>query len=278
MLLAVLCFTLLDTIGKRLVGDNLHPLQVVWGRYAFSFLPLLLLPAFSGWARLATQRPGLQAARGLTLIGATLAMFTGLRTLQLADAYALSYVSPVIVAVLSRFVFGERLTRWQHVALALALVGSLVVIRPAFAQAGGAVVFPLLMAVSYATYQVLTRVARRTDDATVCVFYASFVGAALLTLAVPFVWQPMPVAHWAWFVAMGGLGLVGHWLLAVAAHRAPPSLLAPLAYAQLVYAALIDLTIFGAIPDGWTLLGSAIILLGGTLLWCGTCDRRSNSC
>jgi drug/metabolite transporter (DMT)-like permease len=229
----------------------------------------LLLPALSGWARLATQRPGLQLARGVTLIVATLAMFTGLRTLQLADAYALSYVAPVIVAVLSRFVFGERLTRWQHAALALAFAGSLVVIRPAFAQAGSAIVFPLLMAVSYAAYQVLTRVARRTDDATVCVFYASFVGAALLTLAMPFVWQPMSLAHWAWLVAMGGFGLVGHWLLAVAAHRAPPSLLAPLAYAQLVYAALIDLTIFGAIPDGWTLLGSAIILLGGLLLWRG---------
>ena len=267
MLLAVLCFTLLDTIAKRLVGGDLHPLQVVWGRYVFSFLPLLLLPAFAGWRRLATSRPGLQLARGLTLIGATLAFFTGLRTLQLADAYALSYISPVLVAVLSYFVFGERLTRWQRAALVLAFVGSLVVIRPAFAQAGGAIVFPLMMAVSYAAYQVLTRVARRTDDATVCVFYASFVGAALLTLAMPFVWQPMPLVHWAWFAAMGGFGLIGHWLLAEAAHRAPPSLLAPLAYAQLVYAALIDLTIFGAIPDRWTLIGSAIILLGGGRLW-----------
>lgn len=267
MLLAVLCFTLLDTIGKRLVVGNMHPLQVAWGRYAFSLLPLLLLPAFSGWARLATRRPGLQLARGLTLVVATLAMFTGLRTLQLADAYALSYVSPVIVAVLSWFVFGERLSRRQHAAIALAFAGSLVVIRPAFAQAGGAVVFPLVMAVSYAAYQVLTRVARRTEDALACVFYASLVGAGALTLAMPFVWQPMPLAHWAWFAAMGGLGLVGHWLLAVAAYRATPSLLAPLAYAQLVYAALIDLAIFGAIPDRWTLVGSAIILLGGTLLW-----------
>jgi drug/metabolite transporter (DMT)-like permease len=267
MLMAVLCFTLLDTIGKRLVVGNMHPLQVAWGRYAFSLLPLLVLPALSGWARLATRRPGLQLARGLTLVAATLAMFTALRTLQLADAYALSYVSPLIVAVLSWFVFGERLTRWQHAAIGLAFAGSLVVIRPAFAQAGGAVVFPLLMALSYAAYQVLTRVARRSEDALVCVFYASLVGAGVLTIAMPFFWQPMPPAHWAWFAAMGALGLVGHWLLAVAAHRAPPSLLAPLANVQLVYAALIDLAIFGAIPDRWTLVGSAIILLGGTMLW-----------
>lgn len=267
MLLAVLCFTLLDAIAKRLVVGSVNPLQVVWGRYAFSLLPLLLIPLFSGWRRLATTRPGLQFARGLTLIGATAAMFTGLRTLQLADAYALSYVSPVLVAVLSRYAFGERLNRWQWTALALGFAGVLVVIRPAFAQAGGAIVFPLLMAISYAAYQVLTRVARRTDDATVCVFYASLVGTALLTLAMPLVWQPMPLAHWGWFALMGGFGLVGHWLLAVAASRAPASLLAPLSYAQLVYAALIDLAVFGAIPDGWTLIGSAIILLGGALLW-----------
>ncbi len=266
MLLAVLCFTLLDTIGKRLVG-NLHPLQVVWGRYAFSFLPLLLLLLHSGWSRFATRMPGIQLARGLTMIGATLAFFTGLRTLQLADAYALSFVSPLLVAVLSRFVFGERLNRWQRLALALAFAGSLVVIRPAFAQAGWAIVFPLLMAVSYAGYQVLTRIARRTDDATVCVFYASFVGTALLTLLLPFVWRPMPLGYWAWFAAMGGFGLAGHWLLAIAAHRASPTLLAPLVYAQLAYAALIDLTIFGVVPDGWTLAGSAIILTSALLLW-----------
>jgi hypothetical protein len=39
MLLAVLCFTLLDAVAKRLVG-SVSPLQVAWGRYAFSLLPL----------------------------------------------------------------------------------------------------------------------------------------------------------------------------------------------------------------------------------------------
>jgi drug/metabolite transporter (DMT)-like permease len=267
MLLAVLCFTLLDTIAKRLVVAGLPPLQVVWGRYAFSLLPLLLLPLFQGWQGLATPRPVLQLCRGLTLIVATLAMFTGLRTLSLADAYALSYVSPLIVAVLSRIVFGERLTRSQHAALALAFAGSLVVIRPAFAQVGGAIVFPLVMAVSYAAYQVLTRVASRTDNATVSVFYASLVGAVLLTLALPFVWTPMPLAHWGGLAVMGGLGLAGHWLLAKAAHKAAPSLLAPLAYVQLGYAAMIDFAIFGHTPDAWTLAGCSIILIGGTLLW-----------
>jgi drug/metabolite transporter (DMT)-like permease len=161
MLLAVLCFTLLDTIAKRLVVGDIHPLQVVWGRYAFSLLPLLLIPIHSGWRRLATRRPGVQLMRGLTLIGATAAMFAALRTLQLADAYALSYVSPVLVAIISRHAFAERLNRWQLTALALGLAGVLVVIRPAFAQAGGAVGFPLLMALSYAIYQVLTRVVRQ---------------------------------------------------------------------------------------------------------------------
>jgi drug/metabolite transporter (DMT)-like permease len=123
------------------------------------------------------------------------------------------------------------------------------------------------MALSYAIYQVLTRVARHSDDAIVSAFYASLVGAGLTTLAMPFVWQPMPATHWIAFAGMGGCGLAGHWLLAVAAHRAPPSLLAPLSYTQLVYAALFDLFVFGVIPDQWTLFGSAIILAAGALLW-----------
>ena len=267
MVAAVFCFTLLDAIGKHLVVSGVNPLQAVWGRYAFSAAPLLLLPVLAGWRRVATTRPGLQLARGLTLIGATAAMFTALRSLQLADAYALSYVSPLIVAAMSHRVLHERLTRWQWAALLVSFGGALVVIRPAFAQAGIAIVFPLLMAVSYAAYQVLTRVARRTDDATVCVFHASLAGALLMSLLMPFVWEPLPLVVWGWFAAAGTLGVVGHWLLAVAANRAPPSLLSPLIYLQLLYAALLGFAIFGSIPDGWTIIGSTIILAGGALLW-----------
>ncbi|MEP7206357.1 MAG: DMT family transporter [Casimicrobiaceae bacterium] len=267
MLLAVLCFTLLDAIAKGLVGGAMHPLQVAWGRYAFSLLPLLGLAIIAGRKRLATARPTLQFARGLALISATAAMFAGLRLLKLSDAYALSYVSPVLVAVLSWYAFRERLRRSQWAALGVGICGVMIVIRPAFSQAGGAVVYPLLTAVCYAAYQVLTRLARRTDDAIVCVFYASLVGTVILTLIMPFLWQPMPAGYWLRFGAMGGLGLIGHWLLAVAAFRAPPSLLAPLTYVQLVYAALIDLAAFGNLPDHWTLAGSAVILASGVLLW-----------
>ena len=266
MLLAALCLALLDATAKGLVGD-FGPLQVAWGRYAFSLVPLLLLiPLRGGW-RLATSRPGLQFARGLMLIVATAAMFAGLRTLPLADAYALSYVSPVIVAMLSRLVFGERLNRRQWGALALGFAGVLVVVQPAFVHAGVAIVFPLLMASSYAAYLVMTRVARRTDDATVCVFYASLVGAALLTLALPIVWRPMSPGAWLSFLQMGGLGFAGHWLLAVAFNRAPATLLAPLNYVQLIYAAALDLAVFGILPDRWTITGCATIIIGGILLW-----------
>ena len=266
MLLAALCLALLDAAAKRLVG-HYDPFQVAWGRYAFSLAPLLLLILLRGGSRVATSRPGLQFARGLTLIIATSAMFAGLRTLPLADAYALSYVSPAIVALLSRLAFGERLNRQQWGALALGFAGVLVVVRPAFAHAGAAIVFPLLMAASYAAYLVMTRIARRSDDATVCVFYASLVGAMLLTLVLPLVWRPMCIGDWLQFALIGGLGFAGHWLLAVAFNRAQASLLAPLNYAQLIYAAVLDLTIFGVWPDVWTMTGCATIIAAGIWLW-----------
>ena len=275
MLCAVLCFTLLDALAKRMVGD-VSPLFIAWGRYAFSLLPLLLfVPAVYGWRRLATAQPRVQFARGITLIVATASMFAGLRLLPLADAYALSYSAPILVALLSRYVFAERLNGHQWIALAIGFAGVLMTIRPAFLQAGGAIIFPLLMAASYAIYQVLTRTARRTDDALVCVFYASLVGAVVLTASLPVVWSPIPLEYWASFMAMGALGMIGHWLLAVAANRSSPSLLAPLSYAQLAYAALLDLTLFGLLPDGWTIAGSAIIVLGGLLLWYPALKARS---
>ena len=81
---------------------------------------------------------------------------------------------------------------YVYQAIALAFAGSLVAIRPAFPQAGVAVVFPLLMALSYAVYQVLTRIARRTDDAIVCVFYVSLVGFTVLTPGGALLWRAAP--------------------------------------------------------------------------------------
>ena len=61
-------------------------------------------------------------------------------------------------------------------------------------------------------------------------------------------------------------GAVGHWLLILAHTYAPASALAPFFYTQLIWAAVISVTVFGENPDRWTVLGGAIIMSSGLYL------------
>ena len=76
-------------------------------------------------------------------------------------------------------------------------------------------------------------------------------------------------------IALGLLGAVGHGLLVLAYARAPASLLAPMSYTQLIWAALAGVLVFGDWPDGMTLVGAVVIALGGLLV--AIPDRRSRA-
>ena len=129
---AIACFSLLDTTAKYL---NLHmsTLEVAWARYTGAFLfPLILSNPWTRPGLTVTPRPGLQIGRSVLLLASTLCNFAALRYLQLDEAQALTFSTPLFVAALSGPILGEwvRWRRWT--AIAVGFVGVLVVIRPGF--------------------------------------------------------------------------------------------------------------------------------------------------
>src|SRR5690554_351203 len=76
-----------------------------------------------------TQRPGMQLARGLSLVGITLLFFTGLKYIPLAEATAVMFTSPLLVTIASALL-GEKVSKGQWLAVVCGLVGVLIVVRP----------------------------------------------------------------------------------------------------------------------------------------------------
>lgn len=265
MLLAVLLFTVMDSIGKGLMAR--YPVQqAVWARYFFQFmLMLLLIPRIGVAGMLRTRRPGLHVARGLLLALATVCLFSAISVVPLADAYTITFTAPLMVTLLSIPLLGERvgLRRWTAVLVGFA--GVLVVIRPGFASVDWALLLPLVTAACFAVYQILTRIASRDggEGPIGMVFHLAWVGAAVMTMIVPFHWQPVAAADWPWMVAMGALGALGHVMLVRALTITPASLLAPFIYVQIVWALAIGWIWFGDLPDVWMLTGCAIIVASG---------------
>jgi drug/metabolite transporter (DMT)-like permease len=264
-ILAIGLFTLMDTIGKGLSARYPVP-QVVWARYVFQLgWMLLLIPRIGAIGLLRTTRLGMNLLRGLLLAVATLFMFTAISFVPLADAYTVTFIAPLLITVFSIPLLGERVgwRRWS--AVVAGFVGVLIVIRPGVGMPHWALALPLVTALGFALYQILTRKVAGTPGETsvAMLFYVASVGAVVTTALVPLFWQTVAPLDWLPMAAMGLLGGIGHLILIRALTIAPASLLAPFVYTQIVWALVLGYLVFGDLPNVWMLLGGAVIVASG---------------
>ncbi len=266
MLFAFLTFSAMDTIAKHLVG-TLHPVQVVWARYASQtvFIVILLAPRLRVLAR--TASPGLQLLRSGLLFAATLLFFTALSLMPFAEAVALLQTAPLIITALAALLLGEAvgIRRWSGVCLGL--VGALVIIRPGLGVFQPAALLALGAAVCMAAYQVATRMLSSADSIWTTLLYTAGVGTLIASAAVPFFWTPPSLTEALLMALIGVIAGFGHLSLVYGLSQAPASMLAPFNYTALVWAMLFGFVFFAEWPGPMTLAGAAIIVGAGLYVW-----------
>lgn len=264
------CFVALDTVAKFMAGI-LDPLQVVWGRYFFSVLALpLLIPPRRLRLALRSSRPWLQLLRSVLLVSTTAAFFTAIKYMPLADAIAIGFVAPLIGTALSIPVLGEKVGMRRWSAIAIGLVGVLIVLRPGFEERHWAYFLPLAAAAMMASYNVATRLVVRHDSADTCLAWNNIFGALVATAvvaSVPGIWQPPGTLDWLMLVAIGGLASLGHICLIIAFRHASVATLAPFTYGEIVLAVIAGWLVFGDWPDVWTFVGAAVIAASGVYVF-----------
>jgi drug/metabolite transporter (DMT)-like permease len=207
--------------------------------------------------------PRLQLLRGLGVVGSALAFTAAVQALPLAEATAINFVSPAFITALSIVFLGEQVGWRRWTAIVVGLIGVLIVIRPGSGALQAAAVFPLLTAASWACAVVVTRRMAAGDPPATTLLWSAGVGMAVLSLLVPFVWVPPTWGEVGLGFLIGAVSTAGHGLVVLAYRVAQASVLAPFSYAQLLTSTLLGLVMFGAVPDGWTLLGAAVIVASG---------------
>ncbi len=264
---AVACFSCLDTTAKYL-NTQMDTLQIVWARYVSSFaFALLVANPFSNPALMITRRPWLQVFRSVLLLGSTLLNFLALRWLQLDQTTSIIFCTPFLVAALSGPILDEWVGWRRWIAISVGFIGVLLVTRPG---AGGIHVAALLSftsAIFYAVYIISTRVLSRSDSNLTTLFYSNVVGAVAMTFVIPFVWStPRTVLIGGLMALTGLLGGFGHYLLIIAHRLAPPAVLAPFMYTQLVWVIALGFLVFADLPNLWTITGASIVVASGLYL------------
>jgi drug/metabolite transporter (DMT)-like permease len=266
-MLAVFLFSSMDTLAKYMLKRESYPLPpLIWARYTVHLLFMLaLLAPRMGLDLLRTKRPGLQILRGTLLVASTACFFLSLTYLPLAEAAAITFVAPVLVTALSGPMLGEHVTRRQWAAVTLGFAGVLIIIRPGGGLLTFAAAFPLITALLFGFYQILTRKLAGREHPLTTLFFTALVGAVLTSLVLPFAWQTPTPIQVVCMLGMGVLGGSGHFLLIRAVEVASPSALAPFIYTQLVWSTLLAFIAFGEFPDSISLLGMLVIIAAGML-------------
>jgi drug/metabolite transporter (DMT)-like permease len=266
MILASLVFAVQDGISRYL-AEAYNVLTVVMLRYWFFALFVVGLSAARGGgiARVARSgQPGLQIFRGVLLVAEICVMIAAFVLLGLIESHAIFAVYPLLVAALSGPVLGERVGWRRWTAIAIGLVGVLIILRPGLRVFSPEALIPLVAALMFALYALLTRRVAATDTAETSFFYTGVAGAVAITLVGPFFWDPMRTAvDWGWMVALAITGALGHFLLIKSYEAAEAATVQPFSYFHLFFITILGLALFGETLDAWTAAGGLIVLAAG---------------
>jgi drug/metabolite transporter (DMT)-like permease len=267
MVLAVFLFALNDTLGKWLAERYPAPQILLFRSIAAlaMLLPIVSRPGAPSLIRV--SRPRLQILRAFLAAGETGLFYAAVAYLPLADAMTFYLAGPIYVTVLASVFLGERVgwRRWS--AIVVGFIGVLIALRPTGAAFGVPSLIVLTGSILYAIFLTITRVLRGTPDATMAAWQ---IGAALVigVVLTPAVWTPLH--HWTDGVLLGLLGVAALGAI-VCVNRslklAPASVVVPYQYLMIVWAMIFGYLVFGDVPEWPMLVGAAIIIGAGLLIF-----------
>ena len=260
MVLGILLITANDAATKHLVQT--YPVgQVIGLRQAATLMVLLpYVMLFSHWSQLRMVDVQGQLARGvLFIIGSALIVWS-LAELPLATAITMLFLSPVFMVLLSMPMLKERIGHHRWVAVLGGFAGVLIILRPGGMDFQWALLIPLAAAAVNALRDVLTRRMSRSESSMSILFWSNIILMAGGFTTLPLGWKPVDAQAALWIVAAGVFNGTAHFCMIEALRSGEASLLAPIRYTALLWAALFGFLIWGEVPDVWLWAGAAVVV------------------
>lgn len=264
ILLACLCFSGLDATAKYL-SQSLHPLQIVWMRFATHVVLALFL--FQVWKNLSlfkTGRPILQTVRAFALLATTIGNFLAIQHLQLAESMSILFAAPFVVTALAGPMLGEWAGWRRWAAIVVGFAGVLVVTQPGSGGLHWAAIYSVGAMFFYALYALLTRMLAATDSSASMLLISAVVAAIAMAPVGLNVWvPPANLFDWGLLLSTGVYGCIGHWIFIHAHRLAPAPVLAPFIYVQIVWMITLGYLVFDDVPTTSTVVGASIVVASG---------------
>ena len=215
---------------------------------------------------LKTKQPLAQIFRGLLFIASLLMAIYSYTKVGLIVTHALLAVFPLLTVLLSGVFLKEKITRIKLIAVGVGFLGVIIIINPINLQLSLVSVLPLISAVTFAIYAVLTRKVASTDNTETSFFWVSLVSAIAITIPSPLFYKPIQFSDIYFLLLLCMFSLVGHFMLTNAYRHAEASVLQPFSYFHLFFASLVGIIFFQDPLTISTIVGGSLIVFGGILI------------
>lgn len=245
----------------RSLAQEIHPLVLVFYRTVFG--TMLIMPLFfkGGFQSLKINQLTLYTLRGVLSIFTMFLTFFALSHIPLADAVAYSYLSPICAIVLAAFFLNERLGRKQFLAICIAFIGAVTLLRPDFQTINIGILASLGAALGFAGTLICMKLLTRKDSPKLVAIYGYIIPLPLsLMFAMPY-WQwPGSLQIWGLLLLMSLLSVIAHLSMTHALSRADIGAILPFDFIRLIFAAALGIVLFQDALDWISLVGGTIIL------------------
>ncbi|MBR9763911.1 MAG: DMT family transporter [Rhodobacteraceae bacterium] len=259
MLLAGLCFVGVTAMVKML-GPAVPASQAAFLRFGFGLILLApILPRVMR-SRLEPRHWRLVLLRGVLHTGGVALWFYAMARIPIADVTALNYLNPILITLGAALFLGERLAARRLGAVAVALLGALVILRPGLREIETGHLAMLVTATLFAgSYMISKRLSDDLEAGVIVALMSLTVAVGLAPLALPVWVTPTPV-QLALLGGVAGCATAGHFCMTLAFRAGPMTVTQPVTFLQLLWAVLLGALFFGESPDPYVILGGVLIL------------------
>ena len=265
MAVTMLIFAVQDGISQYLAREY-NVFFIVMVRYwFFALFVVILCSKQPGGLRkaISTKQPFLQVFRGALLALEVIVMITSFTLLGLIESHAIFSIYPLLVAALSGPVLKEFVgwKRWS--AIFIGFIGVMIILKPSNNVFSLEAIIPLIAALMFALYSLLTRYAARQDTSMTSFFWTGIIGAVVMSIVGSGYWIALKPVDWAWLGLLCILACLAHYLLIKCYELSEASSLQPFAYLQLLFATIIGLWIFSEKLEVHVVMGALLVVLSG---------------
>jgi drug/metabolite transporter (DMT)-like permease len=253
-------------VAGREIARELDVFQLMEMRSVIGLLMLApLVHRNGGLPGMRTARPLQHIGRNIVHYGAQYGWFLALTLIPLAQVVAIEFTMPIWTALLAASFLGERITVWKLLAIALGLVGVVVIVQPGTATLSPGQLIMVVTAIGFGASIVMVKSLTRTDPAVVIIFWMLVIQSALGLWPALHVWRWPSGYVWMWVIVIAFCGTYSHYCMTQAMRYADATVVVPMDFLRVPLSAAVGWLVYAERLDLATIVGGVLILTGNLL-------------